>query len=291
MLRIASPNEAIGRRAAETVEQFGASWHVHDHKADYFPRQFQDWILPFSPADFAGKSVLEAGCGKGRHSRAILGWSPARLVAVDLSSAVELAAASVGDCETARFVQADILCLPFACDQFDVVVCVGVLHHLADPEKGLAELWRVLRPGGTLVLWIYAREGNGWIVALVDPIRKAVTSRIPAAALRPLATLAAAALYLPLKLLYRPSRRWPRIARLLPYQEYLAYISDFPFHEIEHIALDHLCPPIAHYVRRITLEDWLTRLGAASATFRWHHKNSWTVIAKKPAIEKERNES
>ena len=85
-----------------------------------------------------------------------------------------------------------------------------------------------------------------------------------------------------LKTIYAPlTKKGERPFSFLPYSAYLGYISKFPFREIEHIVLDHLCPPIAYYLKRETLEQWLNDLGAKDASFRWHNKNSWNVVATK----------
>ena len=44
-------------------------------------------------------------------------------------------------------------------------------------------------PGGRICAWVYGREGNGWIVCLVDPVRKRITSRLPRPALWVLSTV------------------------------------------------------------------------------------------------------
>lgn len=283
VLELARDEEARGEEAAQTVRQFGDSWHLHAHVAEYHERQFLDWISPLTPADFAGKAVLEAGCGKGRHTRTVSGWGPAHLFAVDLSRAVYLAAANTQQAPQTHAVRADLLDLPFPDGRFDAVFCVGVLHHLADPEAGLRGLWRILKPGGTLCLWVYAREGNGWVVRLVDPLRRGITSRIPTRLLRILTWPLAVFLYLLLKTLYRPaSGHGKRLPGWLPYATYLVYISRFPFREVEHIVLDHLCPPIAHYLRRETLEGWLNALHCQELRMRWHNRNSWNAVAVKP---------
>lgn len=266
----------------QTVDQFGASWSAHEYLAPYQERQFLDWIAPFSKEGFEGRTVLEAGCGKGRHTFLMAGYGVKELLAVDLSEAVDLAAEYTKAFPWVHRLRADLLRLPLADGEAEVAVCLGVLHHLRDPQAGLRELWRVLKPGGTLLLWVYAREGNGWIVHLVDPIRKAVTSRVPTKVLRPLLLPLSLFLYAALKLLYGPAtRRGVRPVPWLPYSTYLGYISRFPFREIEHIVLDHLCPPIAHYLSRPTLEGWFAALGGAEVSFRWHNRNSWTVVAKK----------
>ncbi len=267
----------------KTAAQFGASWRIHDHITGYHDRQFRDWIRPLAPADFAGRVVLEGGCGKGRHSLAIAGWNPARLLSLDLSDAVQLAAHNTADRDNVSCVRANLLRIPVADGVADIAVCVGVLHHLEDPQAGLQELWRTLKPGGTLCLWVYGREGNGWIVHFVDPVRKGITSRIPTRWLRPLLWPLSGFLFLLLKLLYGPlTARGARDIRWLPYSAYLGYISKFPFTEIEHITLDHLCPPIAYYLSRSTLESWVAGLpGAERAEYRWHNRNSWNVVATK----------
>jgi SAM-dependent methyltransferase len=52
-------------------------------------------------------------------------------------------------------VQASIADLPFAADSFDIVFSWGVVHHCPNPFAALDELWRVVKPGGTLAVWVY----------------------------------------------------------------------------------------------------------------------------------------
>jgi SAM-dependent methyltransferase len=201
---------------------------------------------------------------------------------VDLSEAVFLAERNARDMPAVTCARANLLELPFPTGVFDLICCVGVLHHLEDPRRGLVELWRVLKPGGTICLWVYAREGNGWVVALVDPLRKGVTSRIPTRLLRPMAWPLSAILFLLLKGIYGPATAGgTRPTRMLPYSAYLGYISNFPFREIDSIVLDHLCPPIAHYLSRGTLEGWFAALSAEEIHLRWHNRNSWSLVARK----------
>lgn len=277
---VASPPGGLTR---DTVKQFGDSWATFDHMEAYHEKQFLEWIAPLAPADFEGKTVLEAGCGKGRHIRAVSGWGPETVVGVDLSEAVFIAARNTADRENATCVRADLLKLPFGDGTFDSVYCVGVLHHLEDPRAGLGELWRVLKPRGTLCLWVYAREGNGWVLLLVDPVRRRITSRIPVGLLKWLVRPLSGFLYLLLKTVYGPATGWgTRRARGLPYSAYLGKISPFPFREVDNIVLDHLCPPIAFYLSRAQLEEWFAPLVPESLQSRWHNRNSWTIVARKP---------
>lgn len=93
--------------------------------------------------------ALDAACGTGRHARRLaeLGHE---VLGVDLTpEMVERAAASV---PAASFAEADLRALPADDASFDLVVCGLALSHLGDLGAGVAELARVLRPGGRLVV-------------------------------------------------------------------------------------------------------------------------------------------
>jgi 2-polyprenyl-3-methyl-5-hydroxy-6-metoxy-1,4-benzoquinol methylase len=106
-----------------------------------------------------GKDVLDAGCGSGIATQ-VLAQAGARLTAVDLTDwAVDttrrrLAAFGLdGDVQ-----RADIEQLPFADASFDLVFSWGVIHHSSDMDRALAELVRVCRPRGHVVLMVYHRR-------------------------------------------------------------------------------------------------------------------------------------
>jgi SAM-dependent methyltransferase len=94
------------------------------------------------------RRILEVGCGWGALADWVGRETGAEVVAVDLSPRmVELAReggveAQVGDVQD----------LPFADDEFDVAIAAWMLYHVPDLDRGIAELARVLRPGGRLVV-------------------------------------------------------------------------------------------------------------------------------------------
>jgi len=101
-----------------------------------------------------GDTVLDVAAGTGTSSRTFAAPG-ARCVACDFS----LGMLSVGKHRAARrppspvsFVAADALCLPFPDSIFDAVTISFGLRNLADPGAGLAEMLRVTRPGGRLVV-------------------------------------------------------------------------------------------------------------------------------------------
>jgi SAM-dependent methyltransferase len=92
--------------------------------------------------------VLEVGCGGGQFAARVAEENPAaRVLATDLSPRfVELTAARGVSAQVA-----DVQALPFADAAFDVVAALWMLYHVPDLDRGLAEVRRVLRPGGLFV--------------------------------------------------------------------------------------------------------------------------------------------
>jgi len=102
-----------------------------------------------------GKTVLEVGCGAGRFTELLL-MADARVVACDLSSAVEANYANCGEWPDYFVCQADARAVPVAPNSFDFVVCLGVIQHTPSPEETIEALVGYTKPGGTLVIDHYA---------------------------------------------------------------------------------------------------------------------------------------
>jgi len=119
------------------------------------------WVRPFGEpiatalaaiAEARPRRVLDAGSGRAELARLI---AAPEVVCVDSSPAAVEAARALG----LEAVRGDLEDLPFADESFEVVTCNWVLYHLADVDRGLAGLARVLRPGGRFV-GIYNRRDN-----------------------------------------------------------------------------------------------------------------------------------
>ncbi len=271
------PRFAGASAETATARNFGAEWAMFDEIAARDERQLRDWIAPVTPDFVRASAVLEAGCGKGRHTRLLAEWGAAPVVAVDASAAADVAYRHTRHLPNAHVIQADLYRLPLR-PVFDYALSVGVLHHLADPRAGFDAIVGKLRPGGAVSVWVYGRENNGWIIRTIDPIRRGITSRVPPRLLYWL-TLPIALLVF---LASRVVARFPpngAIGRLLPYREYLTYVSRFPLREIHCIVFDHLHAPIAWYLPRPEFDAWFRRPGAASVTIGWHNRNSWRGFA------------
>ncbi|MBI3693971.1 MAG: methyltransferase domain-containing protein [Acidobacteria bacterium] len=120
--------------------------------------------LGLSPEDFAGRRVLDAGCGTGELAQLAASWG-AEVWAFDLNPvsvehAIEMSTRSglAGRC---RFTVGSVLAPPVE-GPFDIVMCLGVLAHVGDPRAAYGELAKLVRPGGDL----YASHINRYGFAL-----------------------------------------------------------------------------------------------------------------------------
>lgn len=269
--------ERVEADKAATAANFGWQWQHFTHEDERYAEQFLGWIAPVTPEFFAGKIVLEGGCGKGRHTQLAARWGARDIISVDLSDAVETAFAATRGLANAHIVQADIYHLPFA-RIFDYAFSVGVLHHLPDPRAGFRSLASKVKPGGYLSAWVYGAENNEWITRWINPVRERITSRINRRALLHLSKLPAAIVYAATKLLYGPLNRSDNgtaLARHLFYNDYMNAISAFDWREQHTIVFDHLVAPTAFYIRRAEFEEWWRDVEASDVEIGWHNRNSW----------------
>lgn len=135
---------------ADQYDSFAASYDAENSSSllnEYYERPAMIALA----GDVAGRRILDAGCGSGPLAEALRARGAA-LTAFDASAAmVELARRRLGD--TVPVTVADLAApLPFADDEFDDVVASLVMHYLEDWSGPLAELRRVLKPGGRLIL-------------------------------------------------------------------------------------------------------------------------------------------
>jgi uncharacterized protein YbaR (Trm112 family)/ubiquinone/menaquinone biosynthesis C-methylase UbiE len=269
--------ENIEREKIKSAESFSYEWKNFRKLTDKYKEQFLDWIKPV-PADFfKDKVVLDAGCGKGRHVYWSAKFEAKDVIGVDLGSTVEVAYQNTREFENVSIIQADIYHLPLK-PVFDYIYSIGVLHHLPTPSQGFDCLVKLLKPGGRISAWVYGREGNGWIIYGLNPIRKFITSKLPLPITKAIAFCLALILQPLVKLIYKPVNEVNFLKPLrqsLFYNEYLYYISKFSFKENYSIIFDHLLAPTAFYISRDEFAGWFKKNGLQQVQISWHNKNSW----------------
>jgi ubiquinone/menaquinone biosynthesis C-methylase UbiE len=247
-----------------TGQSFAYEWAAFGGLRPEWQRNFEDYLRPHQPADLDGLSMLDVGTGSGRHAY-YAARAGAQVVAVDVGGSIDVARRNLP--RDVLTVQADAEHLPFDAESFDMVMSIGVLHHLPDPEGAVRAVARYVRPGGWLHLYLYWWPERAWQRAVlrgVSTVRR-VTTRLPHPVLHALCYPLAAVLYVAAVVPYRLLREAPgagRLAAELPLKTY----ADYPFGVLVNDQFDRFSAPIEHRFHEDDARALLEKAGCTSIT-------------------------
>jgi SAM-dependent methyltransferase len=261
---------------ARTIEDFGEQWtRVQGNEGFYGSNAlFEDIVGPLlSPEDFRGRRVAEIGSGTGRIVQMLMAAGAGHVVAIEPSRAFHVLQGNVarhGDAvecirTTGEHIPGD--------RDFDLVLSIGVLHHIPAPGPVVRAAHRALRPGGRMLVWLYGREGNRLYLAFVQPLRS-LTRR-----LRPSAVVSLA------KVINGLSKPYIWLCHRLPLPLHDYFVSVFEKMSDDARALiiyDQLRPAYAKYYTRADAISLLESGGFEHVEIHHRHGYSWTVIGTKP---------
>jgi SAM-dependent methyltransferase len=166
-------------------EQVRAYWHTRPCDSelsdrDRFSRgyfleierkryELQPHILDIlTTIDWRGKRVLEIGTGVGTDARKIIGKGGIYTgINIDRGSTDSTSHALRAFSLPGVVMQGSATSLDFPDTTFDVVYSFGVLHHIPEAKKAVAEIYRVLRPGGELLVMLYNRASINYAVEIM----------------------------------------------------------------------------------------------------------------------------
>ena len=247
----------------ESTDRFGYEWDTFREIIPEYERQFLKWVSPLQKEDFKNLSILDAGCGIGRNSYWPLLYGANRVIALDVDPrTVAVAKKNLAAFSQAQVEQKSIYEIGHE-NSVDLAYAIGVMHHIENPDAAIRQMVASLKPGGKILLWVYGREGNGWIVACVNPLRK-ILSRLP--------------IFFTVFFSYVFAIPWYLYVKLVPQSHpYFKQWSGFRFWHIRSIILDQLLPRIAHYWTKEEALSLLQNKGLVSLTASHVNNNSWTV--------------
>src|SRR5579872_1663690 len=242
----------------QTRRSFGYQWTEFGEMTDQFRDDFLNYIHPVGPEFFPGKRGLDAGCGFGRHLFHAARFG-ASMTGLDFSEAIERAKEITCKEPNVQLVQGDILRPPFEPATFDFVYSLGVLHHTVDPEGAFQALRALVRPSGSIFVWVYSKSRR-WTNALLEMVR-AVTSRLPFPVIRALswggAVIDTVGFIWPHRLLQRLAG--PAANRFVPPR--IRVYAKYPFQVCYADWFDRLSAPIRFYYDGDDLHGWVARAG------------------------------
>jgi len=138
-------------------------------------RTFLDWIAP-AP----GLRWLDVGCGNGAFTEMLVErCAPASVQGVDPSEAQLAFARTRHTTGVAEFRQGDAMALPFPDNAFDAAVMPLVIFFVPDPPRGVAEMARVVGPGGTVAAYGWDLHGGGFPYAPLHEEMRAMGVPVP----------------------------------------------------------------------------------------------------------------
>lgn len=248
-------------------ERFSYAWSVYREIIPLHRKQFLGWITPLDLGFFKSKRFLDAGCGIGRNSMWPLEAGAAAACAFDCNEATVAVARE----NLARFPNCEVSLRSIydleSENAYDIVLSIGVIHHLRHPRLAVEKLVRAVKPGGILVLWVYACEGNEFYLRWVNPIRRLVTSQMSPVLVRVLAKMLTVLLQV--------------YIRLPHHQEYLLLLRERSFRHLESMVFDQLLPSVSHYWRRNEVLNLVAGLPVRVRHLTHTHGMSWTLIVEK----------
>jgi SAM-dependent methyltransferase len=195
---------------------------------------------------------------------------------VDLNTC-DLARERTRKFDNVEFVEADIASMDLGA-QFDIVICIGVIHHTDDPDRTFMNLLKHCKEGGRVIVWTYSAEGNGLVRFLVEPLRKLVLRHLGRGMLSALSAFVTILLYPFVYTIYMLP-----FMRGLPYFQYFANFRRLSFRRNVLNVFDKLNAPQVKFTTLAKCHEWFAvdRFEAGSISIRKYVDVSYSLVGTK----------
>jgi len=254
------------------IKSFGDEWKkfhqfgnedINRLAAEYFD------IIPDS-------KMLEVGCGSGRWTR-VLSPKVGIVDAVDPSDAIYAADELLKDFSNVRLTKAASENLPFEDNTYDLVISIGVLHHIPDTLKAMKDCVSKVKPGGYFYTYLYYKlENRGLLFRaffFVSNLLRKVVSALPGSIKKIVCDVLAVVVYMPFVLLSRLFYKagFKKLADKIPLSTY----KDKSFFIIRNDALDRFGTKLEQRFTRQQIQEMMIACGLVNIKFSekmpfWH---------------------
>lgn len=271
MTQVAESSELSGR----TITDFGDQWTYYRDNEGYYASVdlFADIAAGLiEPEELQNATVADIGSGTGRIVAMLLNSGARSVHAVEPSAAYDvLKHNTAADADRITYHRKRGDELPSGLD-LDLVVSIGVLHHIPEPDPVLKAAFAALRPGGKCLIWLYGREGNKLYLAFAEPLRW-LTTRLPHILLVGVCHVLNALLGLYCRL----AAKLP-----LPLARYMRNVIGKLDRRARFLVIyDQLNPAYAKYYREDEARALMERAGFTDVRLAHRHGYSWTVVGRR----------
>lgn len=262
----------------KTIDDFSHQWTTYTDNEGYYGSKelFEDIVNPLlNVNDFKGKKVLEVGSGTGRIVNMIMECEPEHIYAVEPSDAFFILKKNTqqhsNDQLTLLHCTGDKIPLDI---KIDIIVSIGVVHHIPEPDPVILAAKKSLKPGGKIFVWLYGKENNYFYLFFMSIFRK-IVSVLPQKMSHFIAFL--------LTVVFQPYCYLIKKFNLpLPLAGYLKKVFiPFGFKKQQLVVFDQLNPFYAKYYTKEESRDLLIRNGFKEVKTFHRHEYSWSVLGKK----------
>ena len=268
----------------KTIRSFGEEWKKFDSFDDTEINKIGNEYFDIVDEKILNKNtvVLDLGCGTGRWSRYMSG-KVKFVEAVDPSEAVLSATQLNSDISNIRVTQAGIDSIPFADESFDLIICLGVLHHLPKTAEALAKATLKLKHQGHFLLYLYYKLDNRGafykFIFKISSLIRYIVSKLPSPVKHFICELIAALIYMPFILFAR------FVKMIFPKKNYykylpLSYYLNKSFKVIRNDALDRFGTPLEQRFSKTEIENMMIKAGFSEIHFS-ENEPYWHVLGKR----------
>tara|TARA_B100000963_G_C22610011_1_gene664410 strand:+ start:963 stop:1862 length:900 start_codon:yes stop_codon:yes gene_type:complete len=266
-----------------TVDSFGEEWSKFNHfdevEIENIGNEYFD-IVDFSV--FNGSSTaLDVGCGTGRWS-IYLSSKFSNVFAMDPSKAIYSAATLTKDIPGIHLLKASVENIPFNDNTFDLVISLGVLHHIPDTQKALDSVVNKVKNGGQCLIYLYYALDNRSIgykmIFYFSSFFRFFISKTPSFLKKVICDVIAVFVYMPFIYL-------SKLVKIILGENWgdkipLSYYTNKSFNVIRNDALDRFGTPLEQRFSKVQIESMMKKAGLREIKFS-ANQPYWHVIGRK----------
>ena len=266
-----------------TVDSFGEEWskfnYFDEKEIQNIGNEYFD-IVDFSQFD-KNACALDVGCGTGRWS-VYLASKMSNVYAMDPSKAIYSAANLTKDISGIHLIKASVENIPFEDNTFDLVISLGVLHHIPDTQKALNSVVKKVKKGGQCLIYLYyALDNRSWFYKFIfhaSSVFRFFISKLPSILKKIICDLIAFLVYLPF--IYLSKLVSLLFGKKMGSKIPLSYYSNKSLNVIRNDALDRFGTPLEQRFSKKQIIEMMEASGLHDITFS-NNEPYWHVVGRK----------